>query len=453
MYLGMSDLGFLFMVLLGRRYGGWGKRVSERVYIYTSKSLLFGEFNYLVVYKIIPVSCFFPGNPDLLSHSLSHEEEVPQLAILLPFPNLQAFKIPHQTNLIMSSAPLPAPSTHRALVLTSITSHPTVQSLPKPLVTPGSAIIRVLYASVLPYARIVYNGTRDVPPFPVPFVPGSAAIGRVSEVRPDATTLVPGQLVFVDCFIRGRDDPTALILSGYRPGHTENSKKLMEGEWKDSTYAEFAKCPLENCYPVDEGRMCGAVKDGGLGYSIPDLMSVWPLMVSYGGLKDISLLAGETIIVAPATGTFGGGAVIVALAMGAWVVAVGRNQNTLDKIKRLSERIEVVKLTGEVEADAKALGKFGPLDAYIDFSPPAAAKSTHIMSCLTALKPNGRVSLIGGIRDDVAIPYFMLMIKSLKLMGKWMYERDDCLGLIKILNAVYLNSDRRWDLRWPGRLG
>jgi NADPH-dependent curcumin reductase CurA len=93
----------------------------------------------------------------------------------------------------------------------------------------------------------------------------------------------------------------------------------MQGEWRDFTYAEYAKLPLENCYLLDEDRLLGKVEDGGLGYKIEDLIPAMGSVVPYGGLSDIKLQAGETIIIAPATGWFGGRAVEAALAMGARV--------------------------------------------------------------------------------------------------------------------------------------
>ena len=90
--------------------------------------------------------------------------------------------------------------------------------------------------------RQIYNNERQYP-YPKPLVPGTSAIGRVAAVGPDATSLKPGQLVHVDCVIRGRDDPDNIFLAGIHEGYTEGSKKLMHGEWKDSTYAEYAKVP------------------------------------------------------------------------------------------------------------------------------------------------------------------------------------------------------------------
>ena len=59
----------------------------------------------------------------------------------------------------------------------------------------------------------------------------------------------------------------------------------MRGEWRDSTYAEYAKAPLENCTPLDEGRLLGRVEEGGLGYSMETLAFLSMLLVPYGGLR------------------------------------------------------------------------------------------------------------------------------------------------------------------------
>ena len=282
-------------------------------------------------------------------------------------------------------------STHRALVLSAVGEAPSVQTIPKPQVTPGSAVIRVVVANVLPYARAAYMGDRDAP-IPTPFVIGSTAIGRIESVGSDATVLEPGDLVFADCFVRGRDDPSTSFLFGFREGPTAASKKLSHGEWRDSTYAEFAKIPLENCYKINEDRLLGKVENGGLGYNIDDLAFA-SHMVPYGGLRDIGLQPGDTIVVAPATGTFGGAAVSVAVAMGARVIAAGRNVEALKNLAANHERVEIAGLKDDMMANVKTLQSFGQIDAYLDFSPPAAAKSNHIESCLMAVKPYGRVSL------------------------------------------------------------
>lgn len=153
----------------------------------------------------------------------------------------------------------------------------------------------------------------------------------------------------------------------------------------------------------------------------------------YDYVRDIDVQAGETVIIAPATGSFGGAAVLVALAMGARVIAMGRNLEAPRDVAVTSERIEAVPITGVMQIAAEALRRCGPADAFFDISPPEAAKSTHIRSAILALKHSGRVSLMGGIPEDISLPYSMIMHRSLQLRGKWMYERNDIAALVKMI--------------------
>ncbi|RDL39729.1 Uncharacterized protein BP5553_04069 [Venustampulla echinocandica] len=325
------------------------------------------------------------------------------------------------------------PQTHRALILTSTTAPPEIKTIPTPHAVPGSVVVRMQVCNVVSYASKIYNGTLNFPLL-IPSVIGSSGIGRIVTVGPDATSLKPGQLVLVDSFIRARDNPSVAFLLGIHEGFSDGSRVLARGEWRDATYAEYAKLPLENCYPLDESKLLSH----GLGYTIEELADISRLAVPYGGLADIDIKAGETVIVAPATGPFGGAAVRVALAMGARVIAMGRNAEVLKRIKENNERVEVVPITGDAEGDLKALKQFGPIDAYFDISPPAAAESTHLRSAMLALEHGGRVSLMGGIRSDISIPHALVVHQELQLKGKWMYSREQMRGLIKMVEGGIL---------------
>jgi threonine dehydrogenase-like Zn-dependent dehydrogenase len=333
--------------------------------------------------------------------------------------------------------PQELPKTHRALVLTSTNEPPQVKIIPTPQPGPGSVVIRVLVSKVLSYSKEIYDGTRPYS-FPKPLVIGSSSIGRVAATGPDTTAFAPGQLVFVDGMIRARDNPSSTFLLGIHEGFTEGSKMLMKGEWRDATYAEYAKIPLENCYALNEERLCGE-----LGYKIENLNSLTMCFVPYGGLSDIEVKAGETIIVAPATGPFGGAAVEVALAMGARVIAMGRNIEVLKRIQASHPgRVEIVQMSGDMQNDLDALKKFGTIDAYFDISPTAASGSTHFKSCILALRHGGRVSLMGGLQGDISIPLGDVMFKDLMLKGRWMYDRQNVWNLIKMVETGVLKLDK-----------
>jgi threonine dehydrogenase-like Zn-dependent dehydrogenase len=92
----------------------------------------------------------------------------------------------------------------------------------------------------------------------------------------------------------------------------------------------------------------------------------------------------------------------------------------------------------DVEADVKALQKFGPVDAFQDWSPPAAGTSTHITSCIQALKVGGRASLMGGIIGDISINYASIMLRNIQLRGRFMYNKEDISSLVKMVLAGVL---------------
>ncbi|KIW05799.1 uncharacterized protein PV09_03008 [Verruconis gallopava] len=344
-----------------------------------------------------------------------------------------------KSNAVMSASNV-LPTTHKALVQ-EVKTHPLeLKQVPTPKPTPGSAILRIVSVPVISYAREVYDGTRSSYVYPTPLIPGPSAIGRVVAVGPDAVKLKEGDLVFIDCLIRGRDDNEALFLLGLTEGGTEGSRKLMHGEWRDGTFAKYAKVPLENCFVLDEKRLCGPKEQGGLCYEIDELGWILQGIVPYGGLRSIGLQAGETVIIAPATGGFGSAAVIVALAMGAKVIAMGRNTSKLDRVKSLNpEQVAVVAITGNVEDEVAALRKHGRIDAFFDISPAAAQKSTHFKSAMLALRHGGRVSLMGGLLDDLPVPHRYIMRFDITLKGKWMYTRDDIFALLQMLNFGILN--------------
>jgi threonine dehydrogenase-like Zn-dependent dehydrogenase len=124
--------------------------------------------------------------------------------------------------------------------------------------------------------------------------------------------------------------------------------------------------------------------------------------------------------------------------MGAKVIAMGRNPDVLKKLTAISERVHVVPITGDAQADADALQRLGIIDAVFDMSSPMAGKSTHLKSGILAVRPGGRVSLMGGVPGDVLIPYMAVMTKSLQLKGKMMYDRDAARALIRLVESGVL---------------
>ncbi|KAI1773537.1 putative quinone oxidoreductase [Hypoxylon cercidicola] len=180
---------------------------------------------------------------------------------------------------------------------------------------------------------------------------------------------------------------------------------------------------------------CVAVTHASQGMSLI-LVSSLDGACAFGGLRDVRLEPGETVIICPATGGYGSAGVQVAITVGARVIAMGRNKRELARLKEHvlkgspNASIETVKMTGDEMTDASALKAFGPVDAVLNFSPPQASKSSHLRSAVCALRRGGRVSMMGW-NENPMVP--VVMVKNIMLKGKLMYEREGIVQFLKML--------------------
>ncbi|KAK3312936.1 alcohol dehydrogenase [Apodospora peruviana] len=346
----------------------------------------------------------------------------------------------------MAAAEIPA--TYRALQFTSSTSPPSIVTLPTPTLSPGSVLVKPLRATLFPYTRDIFTrGNSRGYHYPLPLVPGSATIGRLVAAAPDVPSLSSssGQLVWLDPVLRASDRSGVKILHGLNSGPSPAAKALASSDaWRNGSWGELVHVPAENVHLLDEDVLTNK-----LGYSLDDLGYLAQLTITYGGLRDVDVRPGETVLIAPATGSFGGAAVHVALALGANVIAMGRNQDILAELEGVAEksyplsRFTAVKLTGtSVDADketimgaAEEIGRKtdGMIDVYFDMSPPGASNSSHIKAGIMALRPGGRMSLMGGAAGDVGFPYYQIMVKGLRLQGSWMYTPQQVEELIRLV--------------------
>ncbi|KAL4789579.1 GroES-like protein [Aspergillus venezuelensis] len=336
------------------------------------------------------------------------------------------------------------PPTHRALILETPSSGLALKDTKTPSSPPpsGSAIIKPLASPILPYHGSIYSGAR-ANPITTPLVGGFSFIGRIAALGNDAVKLRVGELVYVDCVVRARDDPNVSFLASIYDGGSEGGRILMK-TWctENGSFAEFVSVPMENCFGVDERKLLFSPSDPGLGlgYAVQDLAYMAFLLVPFGGLKDINLVPGETIVVCPATGFYGSLGVQIAVCLGCRVIAMGRDESNLNKLKddiirtvpciSRSGSIETVVITGDVEADASTLREFGVIDAVLDITPSSAQGSTHTQSAIKALRRGGRVSLMGST-SGIGVPE--VMVNDIMLRGKYMYDGETIVHLIKML--------------------
>jgi alcohol dehydrogenase len=325
----------------------------------------------------------------------------------------------------------------KAAVLKALGLPLSVETVPDPVLGTGEVLVEVAATKVLAYAGEVFSGQRQYL-LDLPAIPGVGGIGRVQATGPDATHLVPGDWVFCDPTVRSRDDALApdILLQGLTAGG-EGGRRLQK-YFHDGSWAERLRLPTENAIAI------GALDAG----DAPRWCALGMLLVPYGGFLAIDLKAGETVLINGATGAFGSAGVAAALAMGAAsVIATGRNGQVLEDLgRRFGARVRCVQMLGSEEDDRQRILKAapGPIDVVLDLLPPAATPS-QVRAAVLAVRPYGRVVLMGGVGTqgggDVGLPYAWLMRHGITVRGQWMYPPEAVTRMAGMVRAGLVKLD------------
>lgn len=326
----------------------------------------------------------------------------------------------------------------RAAIFKRIGETPVVGEMPDPVAQAGDVVVDVTAAPVLPYAHEVFAGKRPML-FELPFIPGTGAIGRVSAVGAGATELKIGNWVYCDPTLRARDAQGLPAIS--LQGLTANGPAGMaiQRQYRDGSWAEKVRLPLENVVPIGDIDAADAAH----------WLTLGTMLVPYGGLSSVSLTAGETVVVNGATGSFGSAAVAIALAMGAArVVATGRNEAALEALVALyGSRVCAAHMEGDLDDDTATIQAAAgiPIDVVFDILPPQASVA-QVLAAVRAVRPGGRVSLMGGVGmaggGELMLPYGWLMRNNITIRGQWMYPREAIARLVAMAKNGLLDLGR-----------
>jgi threonine dehydrogenase-like Zn-dependent dehydrogenase len=163
-----------------------------------------------------------------------------------------------------------------------------------------------------------------------------------------------------------------------------------------------------------------------MGYTTEQLTWAMIGLIPYGGLRATGVQPGETVVVAPA--------------LGARVVAMGRNDGELLKLREvLGPRVETVRITGDMEEELSGLKEFGRIDAFFDIFPAEALTFSHTRAGILSLRLKRRVAFMDRLLEDVSIPSRFVMRFIITIKGKWMYSRGDMSTFIRMLNSGVLD--------------
>ncbi|MEZ0248696.1 MAG: alcohol dehydrogenase catalytic domain-containing protein, partial [Thermoproteus sp.] len=205
----------------------------------------------------------------------------------------------------------------------------------------GEALLRVLSAGVCHSDLYVLEGATPVPP---PLVPGHEAVAVVEEVGPGASNVAPGDVV-VTSFIwpcgRCRNCARGLENLCERFAEVRLKGVLLDGTTRLSMDGSPLRVFLGGLWAEEAVVPASALAK--LPKSLhgrPELaMLGCAYLTAYGAVvNSASVTPGDTVAVI-GTGGVGLAAVQVARAMGARVIAVGRNPEKLKLAKQLGAEV------------------------------------------------------------------------------------------------------------------
>src|SRR6201987_6117807 len=287
---------------------------------------------------------------------------------------------------------------------------------PKP--APDGVLVRIEAGMVLSYMGRVLSGQVPYSLPPMPFVPGTNAIGRVIATGDNVTHVQSGDRVFLSPHLRGDVPGTEppQILIGLTATAATSEALALQSRWRDGVFTEIAHGPAACLTPLD------GLDDR----PATELIGLAKLIVPFGGLQRAGLRGGDTIIINGATGYFGSGAVMLAAAMGAGrVVAVGRKQAALEQLREaFGPRVIPAAGSGDPAIDLPIIpgAAGGVSDVALDLL--GAAKSTSTtLSTLRALKRGGRLVLMGSAEVPLELSFREMLANDWEGVGQFMYGR------------------------------
>ena len=306
----------------------------------------------------------------------------------------------------------------KAAVLKAFGSPLAIETVPEPVLGTGEVIVDVAASRVLAYANEVLSGERKYL-LELPMVPGPGAIGRVRATGPDATRLRPGDWVYCDPTVRSRDNA---LLARHRPAGPDrrqrgrpapaaifprrrlgraNARCRRKTRFRSATStrrtpaagARSARCwcPMaasspRNCRPE---RSCWSMAP-------PAASAAPPSPSRWQWARNASSRPGVT------------------------------SRRLTELTRRFGARVRTVPMRGH-EADDRARilqAAPGPIDCVLDILPPAA-NAVQVRTAILAVRPYGRVVLMGGVGmlggAGLELPYPWMMRNCITLRGQWMY--------------------------------
>lgn len=287
------------------------------------------------------------------------------------------------------------PSTMRASVLRGIRDL-VVEERAVPVPGPGEALIRILMGAVSGSDATLYASGRLLGErLRQPLVLGRAASGRIVAVADDVPSERIGQLVALEPMLVCRRCP-----------------QCRAGRYNLCRYAEFLATP--GCDGVFQEYVCLSADFAHpvpIGLSAESAALIEPMSVGLAALQRAHVGAGSRILVSGA-GAIGLTTVGVAKALGAVEITItDLSAERLQRARSLGATTTFNMATSGIVIPPQHF------DAFIECSGSAAA----VRRGFPAVRPAGRVVLVGRGADEVAMPVTLMQNRELTVCGSFRY--------------------------------
>src|SRR5690348_3682308 len=122
-----------------------------------------------------------------------------------------------------------------------------------PAVAPDGVLVRIEAAMVLSYTNKVLSGAVPYALPPMPFVPGTNAIGRVVATGANVGHIREGDRVFLSPHLRADvpDREPAQILIGLTSMAPTEAALNLQSRWRDGVFADVAHWPAACATPLN----------------------------------------------------------------------------------------------------------------------------------------------------------------------------------------------------------
>lgn len=322
----------------------------------------------------------------------------------------------------------------RVATLVSLGEPLKIGAVEKPAPGPTDVLVKVAACGIVPNAANIVNGhTKHLIP-ELPAVLGLDVTGTIEAVGEHVVGLEVGQRVYVDPHLTcgtckscrsGRID---LCWWGTLRGYFSNTPlgQPLLRRYPLGGFSEYVVSPDRNIAVLpDSIDLMSAARLGYMG-------------TSFAGLRRARVAPGRTVLINGVTGTLGVAATVLALAMGATkVLGIGRNKDTLERVRKLGpRRVDVVSsddvedLAGWVRERTKGQG----VDALYDCL-GAGASCVSTSALIGAVAAGGRAILVGGSVEGEITQSYIQAYSDVSVAGSMWFLPGDIDDLIALIDS------------------